>query len=162
MVHLFKNLIELGLLVYGYYTVWEGTDRFVKQYKCDITIYLMTVLSKLGYLEETIFSIRQKWIVYASYFPRIWPKVKSWIIRDKERQSENRINGCCHHVPFNKTCDNKECGKVLQKWTYCINQEYNQSLIGAHQLWDELHLDLLQLGVLWIPWWWEEITRISY
>ena len=37
----------LGLLVYGLYTVWEDTDGCEKQYKRDIEIYLITVLSSL-------------------------------------------------------------------------------------------------------------------
>ena len=41
----FKKLLESGILEYGMSTVWEGTDGCSKQYRCDLAIYLMNVLS---------------------------------------------------------------------------------------------------------------------
>ena len=47
MVHLFTRFIELGPLVYGLFTIWYDTDGCAKQYRCNLDIYLMTVLSSL-------------------------------------------------------------------------------------------------------------------
>ena len=47
MVHLFKKMIELGLLVSGISTVWEDTNGCANQYMCALSIYIMTVLSYL-------------------------------------------------------------------------------------------------------------------
>ena len=40
----FKKL-DSGILVSGMSTVWEDTDDCAKKHRCDLTIYLMTVLS---------------------------------------------------------------------------------------------------------------------
>ena len=45
MVHLLKTFLESGRLVSGMSTVWEDTDGFANQYRCDFSLYLMTVLS---------------------------------------------------------------------------------------------------------------------
>ena len=47
MVHLFKKMIELGLLVSGISKVWEDTNGCANQYMCALSIYIMTVLSYL-------------------------------------------------------------------------------------------------------------------
>ena len=47
MVHLLKRLTELGLLVSGLSTFWEDTYGHAKQHRCDISIYVMAVLSYL-------------------------------------------------------------------------------------------------------------------
>ena len=44
IIHLFKKIIELGLLFSGMSTVWEDTDGFANQYRYALDIYLMTVL----------------------------------------------------------------------------------------------------------------------
>ena len=45
MFHILKQFFELGILVYGMSTVWEDNNGCVKQYRCDLDIYLITVLS---------------------------------------------------------------------------------------------------------------------
>ena len=45
MVHLLKTFLESGNLVSGMSTVWEETYGCVNKYRCDLDIYLMTVLS---------------------------------------------------------------------------------------------------------------------
>ena len=47
MVNLFKKYIDFGLLVSGLSIVWKDTCGYTKQYKCDLTIYLMTLFSYL-------------------------------------------------------------------------------------------------------------------
>ena len=44
MVCLFSKLIKLIILVHGFSTVWKYTDGYVKQYKCAIYIYWITLL----------------------------------------------------------------------------------------------------------------------
>ena len=42
-----QKIIELGLLVSVMSTLWEYTDGCANKYRCDLDIYLMTVLSSL-------------------------------------------------------------------------------------------------------------------
>ena len=42
---IYKKRLESGILVCGVLTVWEDTDGCAKQYRCDLDIYLITVLS---------------------------------------------------------------------------------------------------------------------
>ena len=42
-----KNIFESGILVSGVSTAWEDTDDCVKQYRCVLAVYLITVLSSL-------------------------------------------------------------------------------------------------------------------
>ena len=39
------KFLESGILFYGIPAVWEDTNDCAKQYRCDLGIYLMTVLS---------------------------------------------------------------------------------------------------------------------
>ena len=41
------KFIELGLLVYVVYKVWEDNYGCAKQYRCDLDIYIINVLSYL-------------------------------------------------------------------------------------------------------------------
>ena len=45
MVHILKYFLESGGLVFGMSTVWEDTDGCANQYRCDLPIYLMHLLS---------------------------------------------------------------------------------------------------------------------
>ena len=45
MVHILKIFLESGKLVSGVLTVWEDTYRCADKYRCDLDIYVMTVLS---------------------------------------------------------------------------------------------------------------------
>ena len=45
MFHLLKKFFYSGILVCGMSTVREDTNGCAKQYRCDLDIYLMTVLS---------------------------------------------------------------------------------------------------------------------
>ena len=47
MIHLFIKVIESGLLVSGMSTLWEDTNDFTNQYKCDLAIYIISLLSYL-------------------------------------------------------------------------------------------------------------------
>ena len=44
MFHLFNKIFESGILVSGMSTVWEDTDGCVKNYRCNLDIYLMNML----------------------------------------------------------------------------------------------------------------------
>ena len=45
MFHLLKIFLESGILVSGISKLWEDTDGYANQYRCDLGIYLITVLS---------------------------------------------------------------------------------------------------------------------
>ena len=45
MFHPLETLLKSVILVYDMSTLWEYTDGCAKQCMCDLTIYLMTVLS---------------------------------------------------------------------------------------------------------------------
>ena len=45
MFHLLKIFLESVILVSGMSTVWEDTNGYAKQYRCALTIYIMTALS---------------------------------------------------------------------------------------------------------------------
>ena len=45
MFHLLKIFLESGILVSGMSKVWEDIDGCANQYRCDLAIYLMNVLS---------------------------------------------------------------------------------------------------------------------
>ena len=40
-----KKFFESGILVSGMSWVWEDTNGFTKQYRCDLSIYVMNFLS---------------------------------------------------------------------------------------------------------------------
>ena len=44
-VSFIKNIFELEILVSGMSTVWEDTGGCYKQYRCDLDIYLIPLLS---------------------------------------------------------------------------------------------------------------------
>ena len=44
---IYSKIFELGILVSGVSTVWEDTNVCENQYRCDLDIYLINVLSYL-------------------------------------------------------------------------------------------------------------------
>ena len=47
MVHLWNTFLESGKLLSDVSAVYEDTDGCAKKYRCDLNIYLTTVLSSL-------------------------------------------------------------------------------------------------------------------
>ena len=45
MFHLLKYILESGTLFSGMSIVWEDTNSCANQYRCSLSIYLLTVLS---------------------------------------------------------------------------------------------------------------------
>ena len=80
--------------------------------------------------------------------PGFQSKVKTWIIKGKERRGNDCISWRDQYVPIHQTCNNQKSGEIFCNKIYRRNQEDHQPLPGTYPLRNELHPYLIQHRIL--------------